>query len=153
MFRMVQYDEFGFVEEWAEEESPPSEAESLPAAPHTPMREQFPEAGSDYLGGVSDGWEYRTAFTGSKLSYVYEMVRQFLQEEGYGDVPLPETVAELKLFKKPRRAQLQLFSEKGYAHNPVKILFPTHPGQRNTLILCIYNEKEPGHLLRFHGVA
>ena len=114
------------------------------------MREQFPEAGSNYLGGTCDGWEYRTAFLGSRLSFAYEMLKQFLVEEGYADVPLPETTADLKLFKKPRYAQLQMFADRGYAHNPIKILFP---GQRNTLILCVYNEREPNHLLRFHGVA
>lgn len=147
---MLQYDEFGFVEEW-EVESPASvPEEDLPSAPHVPMREQFPEAGSNYLGGTCDGWEYRTAFTGSRLSFAYDMLKQFLTEEGYVDVPLPETAAELKLFKKPRLAQLQMFADRGYAHNPIKILFPN---QRNTLILCVYNEREPGHLLRFHGVV
>lgn len=145
----MQYDEFGFVEDW-EEESPPDAAADTPSAePHVPMRVQFPEAGSNYLFGTSDGWEYRTAFTGSRLALAYEMLKQFLVEEGYGDVPLPETVAELRLFKKPRRAQLQLFAERGYAHNPIKILFPN---QRNTLTLCVYNERSPGHLLRFHEV-
>lgn len=145
----MQYDEFGFVEEW-EEESPPAAAEhdALPSEPHVPMRTQFPEPGSQYLGGTCDGWEYRTAFTGSRLAYAYEMLKHFLLEEGYGDVPLPETAAELKLFKKPRHAQLQMFADRGYAHNPIKIIFP---GQRNTLILCVYNEREPNHLLRFHG--
>ena len=146
----MQYDEFGFVEEW-EVESPASiPEEELPSSPHVPMREQFPEAGSNYLGGTCDGWEYRTAFTGSRLSFAYDMLKQFLTEEGYGDVPLPDTAAELKLFKKPRMAQLQMFADRGYAHNPIKILFPN---QRNTLILCVYNEREPGHLLRFHGVV
>lgn len=146
---MLQYDEFGFAEEW-EEESPSAAFEDAPPSePHVPMRERFPEAGSNYLCGSCDGWEYRTAFTGSRLSTAYEMLKQFLVEEGYADVPLPETVAELKLFKKPRLAQLQLFADRGYAHNPIKILFPN---QRNTLILCVYNEQEPGHLLRFHGV-
>jgi hypothetical protein len=78
------------------------------------------------------------------------MLKQFLVEEGYGEVPLPETAAELKLFKKSRLAQLQMFADRGYAHNPIKILFP---GQRNTLILCVYNEQEADHLLRFHGVV
>jgi hypothetical protein len=81
------------------------------------------------------------------------MIRQFLVEEGYEDVPLPQTAAELKLFKKSRAPQLQLFAERGYIHNPVKILFPNDPAQRNTLILCVYNEKEPNHLMRFHGLA
>lgn len=147
---MLQYDEFGFVEEWEEQSPAPTADDSPPAEPHVPMRTQFPEAGSNYLGGSSDGWEYRTAFTGSKLAFAYEMLKQFLVEEGYADIPLPETAAELKLFKKPRSLQLQLFAERGYAHNPIKILFP---GQRNTLLLCVYNEREPGHLLRFHGVV
>ena len=147
---MLHYDEFGFAEEWEEEIAPTPAEEALPSEPHVPMREQFPEAGSNYLFGVCDGWEYRTTFTGSRLTYAYDMLKQFLVDEGYGDVPLPESVAELKLFKKPRRAQLQLFAERGYAHNPIKILFPN---QRNTLTLCVYNEREPGHLLRFHGVV
>ena len=147
---MLHYDEFGFAEEW-EEESLPAAADVDPLSePHVPMREQFPEAGSNYLGGSCDGWEYRTAFTGSRLAFAYEMLKQFLVEEGYGDIPLPETATELKLFKKPRLAQLQMFADRGYAHNPIKILFPN---QRNTLILCVYNEREAGHLLRFHGVV
>jgi hypothetical protein len=139
----MAYDEFGFEET--------AEQPDAPAGPRVPMREQFPVPG-EYLGGTSDGWEYRSVFAGAKLAYTYDMVKQFLQEEGYGDVPLPETADDLRLFKRPRSQQLQLFGERGYVHNPVKILFPNDPKQRNTLILCIYNEKEPQHLLRFHGV-
>ncbi len=139
----MQYDEFGFVE-------PP---EPAPGEPHVPMREQFPAAGVDYMGGCSDGWEYRSVFAGAKLAYTYEMVKQFLLEEGYGDVPVPETAEQLRLFRRPRARQLQLFGEQGYVHNPIKILFPEDPRQRNTLILCVYNEREEGHLLRFHGVC
>lgn len=140
----MTYDEFGFEET--------AELPELPAEPHVPIREQFPLPGAEYLGGTSDGWEYRSVFAGSKLAYTYEMVKQFLREEGYGDVPLPETVEALKLFKRPRERQLQLFGEHGYVHNPVKILFPGDSRQRNALILCVYNEKESQHLLRFHGV-
>ena len=137
------------MEEWETVEHPSVPDDAPPSEPQVPMREQFPEAGSHYLGGSCDGWEYRTAFTGSRLAFAYDMLKQFLEEEGYGDIPLPETAAELKLFKKPRHAQLQMFADRGYAHNPIKILFP---GQRNTLVLCVYNEREDGHLLRFHGV-
>jgi len=147
---LLHYDEFGFAEEWEEESTPTAPETVPPSEPHVPMRVQFPEAGSNYLGGTCDGWEYRTAFTGSRLAFTYEMLKQFLVEEGYADIPLPETAAELKLFKKPRLAQLQMFADRGYAHNPIKILFPN---QRNTLILCVYNEQEPGHLLRFHKVV
>lgn len=148
MTTALVYDEFGFAEEAPAQPESPS-----PAEPHVPMREQFPPAGSDYLGGASDGWEYRTVFGGAKLAYTYEMLREFLREEGYGDVPLPATVEELRLFRRPRGGQqLQLFGERGYVHNPVKILFPDDPRQRNALILCVYNEQAPGHLPRFHGV-
>lgn len=144
MTSSMRYDEFGF-EEADEPEAGPSEL-------HIPMREQFPAPGTEYMGGSSDGWEYRSVFAGAKLAYTYQMVKQFLQEEGYGDVPLPETAEELRLFRRPKAAQLQLFGERGYIHNPIKILFSDDPRQRNTLILCIYNEKAEGHLLKFHGV-
>lgn len=144
---MIAYDEFGF------EEEVPDPLPMEPEEPHMPIRIAFPEAGSSYMGGNSDGWEYRTVFTGSRLAATYDMVRQFLREEGYGDVPIPNDAETLKLFRRPRAPQLALFAERGYVHNPIKILFPSTPGQRNTLILCLYNEQVPDHLIRFHGLT
>ena len=146
---ILEYDEFGF--EIEAEASLPDGHEAVPEVPHVPIREQFPEPG-EYLGGTSDGWEYRTVFAGSNLAYTYNMLREFLQEEGYGDVPLPHSAEDLKLFRRPR-GQVQLFAERGYVHNPIKILFPEKPKQRGMLILCIYNEKSPQHLLRFHDIV
>lgn len=158
----IEYDEFGFVvsgDAW-----PDDDPETAPAAtgrasldvwveePHVPIRQQFPPPG-EHNGGTSDGWEYRTVFAGGRLESTYQMVRHFLNEEGYGDVPVPETAEELRLFRKQRTSQLQLFPERGYIHNPVKILFHSDPKQRNTLIVCVYNEQAPQHLLRFHGVV
>ncbi len=118
------------------------------------IREDFPEAGSAYEGGTSDGWEYKITFAGSTLAYSFEMIRQFLAEEGYADVPLPRTAKELLLFKIPtRNRQILLFEDNGYVHNPVKILFPISGRKRSLLTLFIYNEGEADHLLRFHGVA
>lgn len=147
----IEYDEFGFI---IDNPAPtPTEAVALSEPePLVPIRLHFPEEGSDYLGGKSDGWEYRTVFGGSRLEHSYEMVRTFLQEHGYGDVPIPADAAELKLFRRQRTPQLQLFPERGYIHNPVKILFHPEPKMRNALILCLYNEQSPQHLLRFHGV-
>jgi hypothetical protein len=117
------------------------------------LREEFPPAGTDYLGGESDGYEYRTVFAGSSLAATYEMVRLFLKEEGYQDVPLPRDAAELKLFRLPtRNKQILLFEDNGYVHNPIKILFPVDRRKRSTLILCVYNETDPEHLLKFHRV-
>ncbi|MCB9285337.1 MAG: hypothetical protein H6563_14805 [Lewinellaceae bacterium] len=115
------------------------------------LRDEFPPAGSDYLGGESDGYVYRTVFSGSNLQATYEMVRLFLKEEGYGDLPLPADSAEMELFRLPtRNRQILLFEDNGYVHNPVKILFPIDRRQKRTLILEIYNEQADGHLLRFH---
>ena len=43
-----------------------------------------------------------------------------------------------------------MFEDNGYVHNPVKILFPNDGRKKNTLILQLYNELAPKHLLRFH---
>lgn len=119
-----------------------------------PLRYEFPPAGSEYLGGESDGYEYRTTFGGASLSHSYDMVRQFLKEEGYAEIPLPADVKELALFRLPtRNKQILMFEDNGYVHNPVKILFPTDGRKKNVLILCLYNESTPGHLLRFHRVG
>lgn len=116
------------------------------------LRDEFPPAGTEYLGGHSDGLVYRTAFTAKTIEQAYEMVRRFLVEEGYGDVPLPEDAATLQKFRlRTRNRQILLFEDNGYVHNPIKILFPTDARRRCTLLLEIYNEKAPNHLLRFHG--
>jgi len=118
-----------------------------------PLREEFPPAGSDYLGGSSDGYEYRTTFAGMNLGHTYEMIKQFLLEEGYDKIPLPNTEEDLLLFRLPtRNKQILLFEDNGYVHNPIKILFPIDRRKKKILTLCLYNEKAPDHLLRFHRV-
>ena len=118
------------------------------------LRENFPEPGSNYLDGVSDGYEYKTVFSGRSLDASFEMIRQFLKEEGFGEVPLPKDTEELLLFRWPtRNKQILLFEDNGYVHNPVKILFPLDRRKKNTLILCIYNEKDENHLVKFHRLA
>ncbi len=117
------------------------------------LRDDFPRVGEEYMGGLSDGWCYETVFAGSSLDQTLDMIRAFLEEEGYGDVPLPASGDDLLLFKTPtRNRQIVLFEDNGYAHNPVKILFPTKSRIRNQLYLRIYNEMYPNHLLKFHKV-
>ena len=114
------------------------------------LKETFPEAGSSYMGGESDGFVYRTIFAGTNLKHSYDMVCQFLRDEGY-DIPLPEDEIELKKFRlTTRNRQIILFEDNGYVHNPVKILFPPDSRNKRTLILEIYNEQAENHLLRFH---
>ena len=115
------------------------------------IRAQFPEAGSHYQGGDSDGYCYRSVFAGSTLAHTYDMIRQFLQEEDYGHLPLPADIDELLQFQyKVRRSQILLFEDNGYVHNPIKILFPNNRKSNKQLILEIYNEAIPGHLVKFH---
>ena len=116
------------------------------------LREDFPPAGTDYVGGESDGYVYRSVFGGASLEVSFDMIRQFLKEEGYASVPLPDNAKELQKFKlSTRNKQILLFEDNGYVHNPIKILFPLDARQKKTLILEIYNEKALKHLLRFHG--
>jgi hypothetical protein len=117
------------------------------------LRTSFPAAGSDYLGGSSDGWEYKTTFLGSTLEHSYDMVRSFLIEEGYGDIPIPKNAKELRLFKKLMRpTQLTMFGEVGYIHNPVKVLFHPNEKMNKMLTLHLYNEQADNHLLKFYNL-
>ena len=118
------------------------------------LRENFPDRGTNYQGGVSDGWQYRVVFAGGTFQKSYNMIVAFLREEGYGNLPLPANADELKLFRIQKRTQMvRMFEENGYVHNPIKILFPP-PGteKRGSLILCIYNDELEGHFLKFHGL-
>ncbi len=115
------------------------------------IREDFPTIEEVYMGGESNGYEYITTFAGSNLKHSYEMIKAFLKEEGYGDIPIPKDAEELKLFRlQTRNKQILLFEDNGYIHNPIKILFPPNRRNKRTLTLCIYNETDPDHLLKFH---
>ena len=115
------------------------------------LRTAFPTMPGEHKGGTSDGYCYRTCFSGASLEHSLQMVQQFLIEEGYGDLPLPKNEEELKMFRLPsRNKQLMMFEDNGYVHNPIKVLFSDNPRQTKMLILEIYDEKAPKHLLRFH---
>lgn len=132
------------------EDAPTGEAETGEAA----IRYEFPAAGEEAKGGKSDGYCFRVTFAAGRLERTYDMVRAFLKEEGYGDLPLPRDAEELRLFRQPPklRHQLSFFGDNGYVHNPVKILFPVPAGHRGALIVELYNEAAPDHLVRFHRV-
>lgn len=117
------------------------------------LREEFPKKNTTYIGGHSDGYQYTTVFSGSSLAQSYQMVRQFLIEEGYGDLPLPKDATELERFRlMTRNNQITMFEDNGYVHNPVKILFPLDRRKKSMLTLCIFNESDPDHLLKFHRI-
>jgi len=117
-----------------------------------PMRQDFPVAGQEYAGGSSDGYVYSSVFSGATLEATFQMVSEFLKEEGYDEIPLPKHAEELSKFRlATRNRQILLFEDNGYVHNPIKILFPNDGRQKRTLTLEIYNETAENHLLRFHG--
>ena len=116
------------------------------------IKEDFPPVGSQYQGGISDGWQYQIRFAGSNLQSSLDMIRAFLEEEGYADVPLPQSAGELLHFKLPtKQEQILLFGDNGYLHNPIKILFDPRDKFSKKLLLCIFNEKIENHLLKFHN--
>ncbi len=116
------------------------------------IKEDFPVEGSRYEDGISDGWQYQIKFSGRNLQASLDMIKSFLEEEGYGDLPVPQNEEELLYFRFPsKNQQLQLFADNGYIHNPIKILFEAGEKRLKTLTLCIFNEKIPKHLLKFHG--
>jgi hypothetical protein len=117
------------------------------------LRRHFPGPEDDYEGGTSDGYEYRVQFSARTWEQCYELVRAFLQDKGYADVPIPRDATELLYFRHPtRNKQVLLFADEGYVHNPLKILFPRGGKPRfKQLELRLYNERVEGHLLRFHG--
>ncbi len=118
-----------------------------------PIREIFPTKGEKYQDGESDGIRYTLIFGGASLKESYKMIKAFLNEEGFGDIPLPHSIEDLQLFRHPKntKGQIVLFEDNGYCHNPIKILFPLDRRKKNILYLIIYNEEIEQHLLRFHG--
>ena len=115
------------------------------------LRENFPPYGSEVLGGTSDGLVYTTAFVGTSLAATLELIRLFLDEQGYPEVPLPRTSEEMLAFLQPEHGcHPNLFEQPSYAHNPVRLTFPKRDRLRRKLVVELYNEAAPGHLLRFH---
>ena len=127
--------------------------EATQATEGVALRYAFPPEGTEVHGGQSDGYCFTVTFAAGKLANTYTMLREFLVEQGYGSVPVPADIEELRAFRLPSklRHQLSLFEEDGYLHNPLKILFPGPGGKRGSLILKLYHERATGHLLRFHG--
>ncbi|MCP9237503.1 hypothetical protein [Lewinella sp. JB7] len=149
--RPVYIASFGSTEA-AEPTEAVSEVELAEETKDSQVRHDFPLAGESRQGGVSDGRCFTITFAAGRLEQTYALIRGFLREQGYGDVPVPADLAELRAFRLPPklRHQLSLFGEDGYVHNPVKILFPPPGAKRGALILELHNERAPGHLLRFH---
>lgn len=115
------------------------------------LRASFPTSTGEYNGGTSDGYCYQSSFAGATLEQCLSMIREYLKEEGYGELPLPKDAEELRRFRLPtRNRQILMFEDNGYVHNPIKILFPNDPRKTKMLLLEIYDENAPNHLLRFH---
>ncbi len=115
------------------------------------LRTNFPTEPGEHEGGDFDGYCFRSKFVGASFDQILEMIRVFLKEEGYGDLPLPKDAEELSRFKIPtKNRQILMFEDNGYVHNPIKILFPDDARKGKMLILEIYDDKAPNHLLRFH---
>jgi len=79
------------------------------------LRTEFPAQSEEYLGGESDGLVYTSVFAGASLAHSYEMICQFLREEGYENVPVPKDVRELAQFRlNTRNRQILMYEDNGY---------------------------------------
>lgn len=115
------------------------------------LRHEFPPYESEILGGTSNGLIYRTAFAGSSMEATLAMVRTFLYEEGYSDIPLPSNAEDMLRFLNPEPGRHpHLFEDPDYAHYPVRLILPRRDRLRKKLIVEFYNEAAPDSLLRFH---
>jgi len=118
------------------------------------IRSNFPSESEEILGGLSDGLVFSTIFAGTTYANSYQMILEFLKEEGFENLPVPKDFDELKMFRtKCLKNQLKLFDDIGYQHFPIKILFPElRKYPKKALLLKIYNEDIDDNLLRFFGL-
>ena len=115
------------------------------------LRNEFPPYGSEVLGGTSDGLVYRTAFAGSSMDATLAMVRSFLDEEGYEEIPIPTSAEQMLAFLRPEHGRHpHLFEQPDYPHYPVRLVLPKRDRLRRKLVVELYNEAAPDALLRFH---
>ncbi|MFK8054722.1 MAG: hypothetical protein AB8F78_01275 [Saprospiraceae bacterium] len=115
------------------------------------IRHDFPQIGSEFFGGQCNGLVYNTAFFGTTLQASFEMVKAFLDEQGYEDVLRPKDADELRIFLSPPNNGVQgLFDQPCYSHNPIRISFVRGDRKRRKLVLELFNENAPNSLLRFH---
>ena len=115
------------------------------------LRNEFPPYGSEAMGGQSDGLVYTTAFAGTSMEATLAMVRRFLDEEGYGECPIPRSADEMLAFLRPEEGRHpHLFERPDYAHAPVRLVLPKGDRLRRKLVVELYNEAAPDYLLRFH---
>ncbi|MBK6606089.1 MAG: hypothetical protein IPO06_06295 [Leptospiraceae bacterium] len=101
------------------------------------FRYNFPKEGVDGF----DGYTYTKIFGGDSLDEAYDKLKEFLENNGYADIPVPNDTDELYL----------LFGsdeEESYKHNPISISFS--PYNKTEIWLTLHNEEFPNHLLMFH---
>ena len=93
-----------------------------------------------------DGWVCSFAFDGENEDESFSKLRSFLENEGFGDIPLPPSARRLFWdYLKP--------DDDGnfgtYVWHPIKIGIDWY--QVNGLILGIYNEDCPDHMALWEG--
>jgi hypothetical protein len=103
------------------------------------FRDSFPEDGSRYKNGISDGWIYRADIYAGSDEELLSAVREFLDEAGYSDIPLPQTAERLwSDYLNP-----DSFSGGAYIFHPVIISLSAY--RVDALELRIFNESYPRH--------
>ncbi len=101
------------------------------------IRNNFPKERESYEGGTSDGWCYHIDFWGENNDQVLNAVRNFLNKEGYEDIPLPLTAERLWWdYLRPK-------TEGKFVWHPIIIYQSVY--KTNAIELHIYKENHPEH--------
>lgn len=112
------------------------------------IRNNFPPKGSEYRGGMSDGWCYRTSICSSDPEVdLVPTIRKFLDDEGYSSVPLPPNAE--RLWRDYLLADAKAGSARNYVWHPVIISQCSY--YENGVDIFIFNEKYPDHQAMWDG--
>lgn len=102
------------------------------------IKDNFPKERESYQGGTSDGWCYHIDIWADNDEQLIKAVRDFLNEQGYTDVPLPKTAERLWW------DYLKETSGGKFVWHPI-IIYPS-AYKEFAIELHIYNESYPQHL-------
>ena len=95
-----------------------------------------------------DGWVYQTAFDGDTEEESFDNLRKFLQENGFGDIPMPQNARRL-WFDYLRPDDNGNFVR--FIWHPIIISQSEY--HKNGLVLSIYNEQIEDHLKLWEEVV
>ena len=103
------------------------------------IKNNFPKNMEEYKGGKSDGWCFRIDLWAETENKVIEMIKEFLNNEGYSDIPIPKAERLWWDYLRPDSNGI----EGSFIWYPIQIYQNSY--KKNAVSLFIYNENHPEH--------